>query len=47
VNVLFVLYHDFSANSAVHVHNFANELARRGAAAAVAYPEGTDTGRLP
>ena len=25
-NILFVLYHDFSANSAVHVHNFANQL---------------------
>ncbi len=43
-NILFVLYHDFSANSAVHVHNFANELARRGHQTAVAYPEGGDTG---
>ena len=43
-NILFALYHDFSANSAVHVHNFANELARRGHATAVAFPEGDDTG---
>jgi glycosyltransferase involved in cell wall biosynthesis len=43
-NVLFVLYHDFSANSAVHVHNFANELARRGHSTAVAYPAGEDRG---
>lgn len=43
-NILFVLYHDFSANSAVHVHNFANELARRGHQTSVAYPEGDDNG---
>jgi glycosyltransferase involved in cell wall biosynthesis len=43
-NILFVLYHDFSANSAVHVHNFANQLASLGDATAVAIPEGADTG---
>lgn len=43
-NILFVLYHDFSANSAVHVHNFANQLARSGHNIAVAIPDGEDTG---
>jgi len=43
-NILFVLYHDFSANSAVHVHNFANQLARGGHSIAVAIPDGLDTG---
>jgi glycosyltransferase involved in cell wall biosynthesis len=38
-NILFVLYHDFSANSAVHVHNFANRLAALGHATAVAIPD--------
>src|SRR4051794_25419318 len=43
-NILFVLYHDFSANSAVHVHNFANELAALGHSLAVAIPEDTERG---
>lgn len=43
-NILFVLYHDFSANSAVHVHNFANQLAALGHSTAVAIPEDKDTG---
>jgi glycosyltransferase involved in cell wall biosynthesis len=43
-NILFVLYHDFSANSAVHVHNFANQLAGSGNSVAVAIPDGDDTG---
>lgn len=43
-NILFVLYHDFSANSAVHVHNFANELVRCGHSTSVAFPDGNDTG---
>lgn len=43
-NILFVLYHDFSANSAVHVHNFANQLAALGHAAAVAIPQDVDRG---
>jgi glycosyltransferase involved in cell wall biosynthesis len=44
-NILFVLYHDFSANSAVHVHNFASQLAGFGHSVAVAIPNGDDTGR--
>src|SRR3954469_9042515 len=43
-NILFVLYHDFSANSAVHVHNFANQLAALGHSTAVAIPEDRETG---
>lgn len=43
-NILFALYHDFSSNSAVHVHNFANQLAALGHATAVAIPEGADSG---
>jgi glycosyltransferase involved in cell wall biosynthesis len=43
-NILFVLYHDFSANSAVHVHNFANQLTALGHSTAVAIPEDTDRG---
>lgn len=44
-NILFVLYHNFSANSAVHVHNFANQLADLGHSAAVAIPDEGDRGR--
>src|SRR6266513_5260358 len=44
MNVLFVLYHDFSANSAIHVHNFANQLARRQHQVAVAVPDRKETG---
>jgi glycosyltransferase involved in cell wall biosynthesis len=43
-NILFVLYHDFSANSAVHVHNFANQLAALGHSTAVAIPSDDDRG---
>jgi glycosyltransferase involved in cell wall biosynthesis len=43
-NILFALYHDFSANSAVHVHNFANQLSALGHSTAVAIPGGTDIG---
>ena len=43
-NILFVLYHDFAANSAVHVHNFANNLAASGHAVAAAVPGGDDLG---
>ncbi len=43
-NILFVLYHDFSANSAVHVHNFANQLAGSGHGVAVAIPNGDAAG---
>ena len=44
MNILFVLYHDFSANSAVHVHNFANQLAAHSHSTAVAIPHGADRG---
>jgi glycosyltransferase involved in cell wall biosynthesis len=43
-NILFALYHDFSANSAVHVHNFANQLAAVGHSTAVAIPDDTERG---
>jgi glycosyltransferase involved in cell wall biosynthesis len=43
-NILFVLYHDLSANSAVHVHNFANQLAATGHSTAVAIPDDSDRG---
>lgn len=43
-NILFVLYHDFSANSGVHVHNFANQLAALGHSSAVAIPDDADRG---
>lgn len=43
-NILFVLYHDFGANSAVHVHNFANNLAGLGHQVSVVIPEGQDLG---
>jgi len=43
-NILFALYHDFGANSAVHVHNFANQLAGNGHSVAVAIPGGDETG---
>lgn len=39
MNILFVLYHDFSTASAIHVHNFANLLASRGYNCAVAVPD--------
>ena len=38
MNVLFVLYHDFTANSASHVQNLANEVAALGASCAVCVP---------
>lgn len=38
MNVLFVLYHDFTANSAYHVHSLAKELAKHGDSCAVAVP---------
>ena len=39
MNILFVLYHDFSTSSAIHVHNFANLLVKNGCKCAVAVPE--------
>jgi glycosyltransferase involved in cell wall biosynthesis len=38
LNILFVLYHDFSSNSAVHVHQFANHLVKVGLDCVVAVP---------
>jgi glycosyltransferase involved in cell wall biosynthesis len=44
MNVLFVLYHDFTANSAAHVHSLANALMESGAArCAVAVPNQIQT----
>lgn len=37
-NVLFILYHDFTSNSAYHVHSFANGLSDLGYHCAVAVP---------
>ena len=42
-NILFVLYHDFTSNSAIHVHNFANQLAGFGHDVAVAVPDKKET----
>ena len=39
LNVLFVMYHDFTANSAVHVFHWANELSAQGVSCAVAVPD--------
>jgi len=38
-NVLFILYHDFTSNSAYHVHSFANCLTELGCDCAVAVPD--------
>ncbi len=38
LNVMFVLYHDFSTASAIHVHNLANSLSRKGHKCSVAVP---------
>jgi glycosyltransferase involved in cell wall biosynthesis len=42
-NILFVLYHDFTSNSAIHVHNFACCLAAQGNSVAVAVPANKET----
>lgn len=42
-NILFALYYDFTANSAIHVHNFANHLVRLGHSVAVAVPKNKGT----
>lgn len=39
MNALFVLYHDFTANSASHVHSLANALADLGVESAVCVPD--------
>ncbi|NJR69803.1 MAG: methyltransferase domain-containing protein [Synechococcales cyanobacterium CRU_2_2] len=43
MNILFVLYHDFSSNSAVHVHHFANGLIELGMDCVVAVPRHLET----
>jgi glycosyltransferase involved in cell wall biosynthesis len=43
LHVLFVLYGDFTSNSAIHVANFARELARAGHACTVAVPKNPET----
>jgi glycosyltransferase involved in cell wall biosynthesis/ubiquinone/menaquinone biosynthesis C-methylase UbiE len=43
MNVLFVNYHDFTSNSAIHIFHLANRLAERHVACAVCVPEGKDT----
>ena len=42
-NILFALYHDFTSNSAIHVHNFATHLTGFGHSVAVAVPENKET----
>ena len=42
-NILFVLYFDFRANSAVHVHHFANSLVEQGLHCVVAVPQNKET----
>jgi glycosyltransferase involved in cell wall biosynthesis len=42
-NILFALYHDFTSNSAIHVHNFASNLAAFGHSVAVAVPDNKET----
>jgi glycosyltransferase involved in cell wall biosynthesis len=43
MNILFVLYHDFSTSSAIHVCNFANLLVRNGSHCVVAVPENKES----
>jgi glycosyltransferase involved in cell wall biosynthesis/2-polyprenyl-3-methyl-5-hydroxy-6-metoxy-1,4-benzoquinol methylase len=43
MNVLFVNYHDFTSNSAIHIFNLANRLAEQGVACVVCVPTGKDT----
>ncbi len=38
VNILFITYHDFTSNSAIQIHNFANNLVKRGNDCCVAVP---------
>src|SRR5215831_8770370 len=42
-NILYVLYHDFTANSAAHVHALANHLIRLGHSCAVAVPQNKES----
>jgi glycosyltransferase involved in cell wall biosynthesis/2-polyprenyl-3-methyl-5-hydroxy-6-metoxy-1,4-benzoquinol methylase len=43
VNTLFVNYHDFTSNSAVHIFNLAKELDRLGVACAVCVPDNKES----
>lgn len=43
MNVIFVLYHDFTSNSAVHVFYWANELCRLGVSCKVAVPDNPES----
>ena len=45
MNVLFVNYHDFTSNSAIHIFNLANELTGLGVGCAVARPRRSGHGR--
>lgn len=38
LNILFVTYHDFTSNSAIQIHNFANNLVKRGNDCCIAVP---------
>jgi glycosyltransferase involved in cell wall biosynthesis len=38
VNILFVTYHDFTSNSAIQIHNFANNLVKSGNDCCIAVP---------
>ena len=42
-NVLFILFHDFTSNSAYHVHSLANSLGELGCHCAVAVPDAKHT----
>ncbi len=41
--ILFVTYHDFTSNSAIQIHTFANQLVREGHTCVVAVPGNKDT----
>lgn len=43
MNILFVLYNDFHANSAIQVHHFANALVERGHDCAIAVPQNKES----
>lgn len=43
MNILFILYHDFKSNSALHVYHYANALVRKGCRVTVAVPFGKDS----
>lgn len=42
-NILFILFHDFTSNSAYHVHSFANSLSELGCSCAVVVPDAKHT----